>query len=271
MTKNVYNILLLSDLSESGEAALKSTVAMAKIIKANIHLFFVQKPIDIIEKENQLSAQRTLNETHFATKKDIETFIAPYVKSYGVSIDYSFSYGNIKNEIKETITNQRPDIIILGKRKSKLFSFVSDNLASFVLKTYKGPVIIASGTHGLEPDTAISLGALNNSLETTSHSEFIEALINKSKRPLKLFRVTQEPTTPGGMNSLDEKETVEFVFEKGSNTLESLNKYLSINKINLLYIDRGQGNKNLKAINKGIKSVINKMDISLLVSSYQSL
>ena len=268
MKKNVYNILLLSDLSESGEAALKSTVAMAKIIKADIHLFFVQKPINIIEKENQLSAQRTINETHFTTKKEIENFIAPYIKNYGVVIDYSFSYGNVKNEIKETIENQNPDIIILGKRKAKLFSFVGDNLASFVLKTYNGPVVIASETYGLEPDVAISLGALNSSLETTRNSEFIEALIKNSKRPLKSFRVSQPSTTSGVMNSLDEKETVEFVFEKGSKTLESLNKYLSINKINLLYIDRGQGNKNLRTINKGIKSVINKMDISLLVSSY---
>ena len=86
MKNNKYKILVLSDLKKSTSATLKTAVSLAKMIDGEIEFFHVKKPIDIVEKENQLSAIRTINENHTLIRKKIEKLLR---KMYFLNPDLS--------------------------------------------------------------------------------------------------------------------------------------------------------------------------------------
>jgi nucleotide-binding universal stress UspA family protein len=153
-----YKILVLSDLNKSAGITIKSGVALAKIIDADIDFFYVKKPIEVVAEESQLSAIRTINRTYFTIDKKIKNLISPISQRYNKKINHSFIIGNIKNEITEYIDKNKPDIIVLGKQKSKILPFISDNITQFILKKHKGTIVISDNQSGLEPNTELSLG-----------------------------------------------------------------------------------------------------------------
>tara|TARA_R110002049_G_scaffold65035_1_gene170918 strand:- start:39025 stop:39840 length:816 start_codon:yes stop_codon:yes gene_type:complete len=266
MKKNKYKILVLSDLKKSTSNTLKSSVSLAKIINGEITCFHVKKPIDILEKDNQLSAMRTINQESNITDKTIQDVIAPISKDYGVNINYRFVFGNLKHEIEKHMTEQQPDIIVLGKRKSKSMHVVGDKLAHFVLKKHKGVVMIAANENALEPNKEIALGILNG-MEHSFNLEFAEDLLAHTQTPLKSFRIVKNATVLNKMDASSNNKTIEYIFEEGDNAINNLSGYLSKNNINLLCMDRGKGKAN--SISSDIKDAINTFNVSLLLTSKQ--
>lgn len=269
MKNRKYKILVLSDLKESTSNVLKSSISLAKMVDGNIEFFHVKKPIDVVGKESQLSAFRTINEQHRATKKDIQSYVNPLSEAYGLAIDYSYTFGNVKNEIRDYIEKSKPDIIVLGKRVSKTFSVMGDSITQFVLKEHDGVIMIAADNNALEPNKNLSLGLLNG---INDSFEFAENILKHSEAPLKSFRIGGNSNTLKEPNMFGDKKTVEFVFEKNDNTMDNLSNYLSKNNINLLCVNREKkktANK-LSLMKSDIKDVINKLNVSLLLSGGQT-
>ncbi len=253
-----YKILVLSDLSSSSRMVLKSTVSLAKMIDGSIELFHVKKLTDIVEIENQLSAMRTINQEQNVTSNKIRDLIAPISKDYDVNINHTFSFGNVKHEIEEYIKEHQPDIIVLGKRKSKAFNLIGDNITDFVLKKHNGVIMIAADKNPIEPNEAISLGVLNG-LERSFNLDFADDLIGHTQKPLKSFKIVKNSNTSEEIQNPSDKKIVEYVFEQGDNVIKNLSNYLSKNNINLFCLDRGKKNAN--------ENLINKLNVSLLVTS----
>ena len=268
MKNNKYKILVLSDLKKSTSTTLKSSVSLAKMINGDIEFFYVKKPTEIVERESQLSAIRALNNEHNTTDKKIQKLIKPISKDYGIQINYKFSFGHVKNEIEKHIKAYKPDIIVLGKRQSKSFNFIGDNMANFVLKKHKGVVIIAAAENALEPNEKISLGVLNG-IEKSFNIEFADDLMEYTQKPLKSFKIVNSSNTLKETQMPTDKKTVEYVFEQGDNAIENLSNYLSKNNINLLCMDRGEKKNKESLVNSDIKDVINKLNVSLLVTGEQ--
>jgi len=253
-----YKILVLSDLSSSSRMVLKSTVSLAKMINGNIKLFHVKKPIEIVEKDNQLSAMRIINQEQNVTGNKIQNLIAPISKDYGVNIDSAFSFGNVKHEIDEYIKKQQPDIIVLGKRKSKAFNLIGDNITDFVLKKHNGVIMIAADKNAIVPNEELSLGVLNG-LERSFNMDFADDLMRHTQKPLKSFKIVKNSNTSEGIKNPSDKKIIEYVFEQGDNVIKNLSNYISKNNINLFCLDRGKKNAN--------ENIINKLNVSLLVTS----
>ena len=144
MKNSKYKILVLSDLKETTNSTLQNALKLSEIIDANIEFFHVKKRTDIVDTDSQLSAMRNINKEYIVTEKKINNLITPIIGNEGISIQTSFAFGNIKNEIGNYINCYKPDIIVLGNRKRKVLSFVGDKISDFVLKSYHGTVIIAS-------------------------------------------------------------------------------------------------------------------------------
>lgn len=268
MKKNKYKILVLSDLKKSAANTLKSTISLAKIIDADIAFFHVKKPIDILEKDNQLSAMRTINQENGATDKKIQNLIAPISEEFNVNIDYSFAFGNVKSEIEKSIKAHQPDIIVLGKRKFK--SIIGDKVTQFVLKKYPGIIMIAADKNSMEPNKELSLGVFNG-LNPSINSELVEDLMAHTKKPLKSFKIAEKVEGAKEAKDAPESKTVEYVFEQSDNVINSLSNYLLKNNINLLYIDREKCLAPNKASHKtsNVDNAINKFDVSLLLIGEQ--
>ncbi|MGS0525933.1 universal stress protein [Zobellia nedashkovskayae] len=243
MEKNKYKIALLSDLTDGMHNLLKSSVSLAKMVDAEIEVFNVRKPTDIVGKDNQLSAIRTINHEYIVTDKRMKNLIAPFSKDYGVPIRYSSTFGNVKTEISRYLDDNTPNIIVLGRRKTKPFNTVDDRIINFVLSIFKESVMIVSEENGLEPNMNIGIGTLNCSNELLS-SSFPEALFANANSPLKAFSIVNGPITQPQSHEFLGKKIVDYVFDYNDNTMKKLPIYLSKSKVDLLFVERKKKRKN---------------------------
>lgn len=255
MKNNKYKILVLSDLNKTTSNTLKSSVSLAKIVDTDINFLYVKKPTEVIKKENQLSAMRAINKDHLVSNKKIKDLIKPISENYNVNINHTFTIGNLKNEIDKYIDDNKPDVIILGKRKSKVINFIGDNIIQFILKKHKGIIVIVDDKNVLEPNKELQIGLFNS---TKANSIFTNNIVKSTKKPLKSFKIAEDS------NSLKEEvgeKTSEYIFTKGDNALKNISNFISKSKINLLFVDRKKEN----LINTNIKDLINILDCSLIL------
>ena len=270
MKKNKYKILVLSDMKRSTSTVLKSAVSLAKMINGDIHMFYVRKPTDIVAKENQLSAMRTINKEYPKTEKKIQEIIEPISNEYDVNIQSSFSFGNVKNEILLYIKENNPDIIVLGKRKTKTFNIVGDRVTDVILKTFEGVIMIADGNNTLDPNGQFSLGVLNNA-KNAFNIDFAENLLENTQKPLKSFKIIKNSTDlKETETSFPEIETREYVFESNDNAINNFSNYLVKSQVNLLCLNRDkQYSKKAESINSSINDLVNKLNVSVLITGRQ--
>jgi 4-hydroxy-3-methylbut-2-en-1-yl diphosphate synthase IspG/GcpE len=114
MKKNKYKIVVFSDLKDSLNSILESTLSLSKMINGDITLFHVKKASEVVNMENQLSAIRTINGDYLEMENRIKSIVDAFSKDYSMPIKYSFSIGNLKNEIAQYINEEKPDIIVLS-------------------------------------------------------------------------------------------------------------------------------------------------------------
>jgi len=248
-----YKILVLTDLKRNSNHLLKSSISLAKIVNADIELFHVKNASDIVERENQLSAMRSINKEYVKTEQKIKKLIAPFSSDYDVNIKSSFAFGNPKKEISKHIEELQPDIVVIGKRRPNPLKFIGDQITQFVLKQYNGTVLIASNHSALEPNQQISLGLLNG---TNDHLnvDFAEDLIGHAQQPLKSFKIIKSCKSESKNSISGSRKEIEYVFEQSDSVLKNLSRYLTKNKVNLLCVNRENND------------AISKLDVSLLVA-----
>lgn len=261
MKKNEYKILVLSDLTKSAASTLRSSANLAKIIDGNLEFFCVKKPTDIVKKENQLSAIRTINQKYNIIGKEIEKIVKPISDIYNLPIKYNYTFGNLKNEISNYISIHKPDIIVIGKRKSKILGILGDNISDFILKIFDGIIMIVSDKHELAISDQLSVGILNDPKQLKS-KDFIESLIAVSKSPPKVFKTLEKSSSEKENSSYFSKKTIEYVFEKGDNTLKNIANYSTKSKTNLVFLDRTKNQNNYT-----LKEAINNFNCSLILTN----
>jgi len=259
MKKN-YKILVLSDLNKSTSKTLKSSISLAKIVNAEINFFHVKSPSDVVDTENQLSAMRSINQNYIITNNKITKLINSISNAYNVNVNHTFTTGNVKNEIEKYIEENKPDIIVLGKRKSKLVNFIGDNITQFVLNKYKGIIVIADGNNVLEPNKELALGLFNNSI---TNDAFLREIIESTKKPLNYFKIVESLTTTNGENILN-NNTIEYAFVKGSSVVKNISNYLSKSNVDLLCINRVNSISGTTKTN--LSNLISKLDCSLILT-----
>lgn len=267
MKNSKYKIVVLSDLKKNAITTLKSSVSLAHMIDADLELFHVKKHVDIIKRDNQLSAMRSINEEFISTKNKIKALVDPVSEAYDISIKSNFSFGNIKDEIKTYIKDNKPDVIVLGQRDAAPLKLIGDSITHFLLKEFNGVVMISSSNNALIPNEKMTLGVLNGS-DKTFNTALSKDIITHIETPLKSFKVinSQHEKTKGASDF--KEDTLEFVFEKNDNTIPTLSSYLSKSNINLLCVDRDEnsanGSKSPSVL--PLKETVNKLNVSLLVS-----
>ncbi|OMP32062.1 universal stress protein [Mangrovimonas sp. DI 80] len=262
MESKAHHILVLSDLGVATEATLKSAISLANMIQGNIELFHVKRAGDIVHKENQLSAMRSINEEKSSTKKKIQELIQPISEAYGIEIPFNFAFGNVKNEIASHIKGNRPDIIVMGKKQSKLLGLGSDGLTQFVMEEFKGILMIVGSENSLEPKHPLSLGVFNGNFPS-----FAGRLLAYTKQPLKSFKIANGDVAKE--EQTDAYETVEYVFESGDQSIKNMSSYLSKSNVNLFCVDRGRTKtgQEVKTKHSDITNIVNNFNISLLISA----
>lgn len=257
MKTNKHKILVLSNLENTVNSTLKSTISFAKIIGANVEFFHVKQPTDVVGSDSQLSAMRTINEEFVATNNRLQALADSISKTNSINVNYSHAIGNVKDEIKKRLSETRPDMVIIGKRKPKTLNLIGDRITEFVLKNYEGSVVMASEINGIEPDKEVSLGFFNNNTDYSS-LKFISELLSHSKKPVKTFN-----THSSSNNATDnDTKTVEYTFDDNDKFMDNLKMYLKRSEVNLFCLDRCQ----MDQTKKNITNLLDKIDVSLMVT-----
>lgn len=270
MKKNKYKIVVLADLKKSVSSTLKTAVSLVKMIDGEISFFYVKNASNVVERDNQLSAMRSINHDYTETDNKIKKMVESISNEYQIHINYSFVFGNVKHEIDDYIKQKKPDIIVLGKKESNPLSLVGDNMAQFVLKHFDGTILIADAKNTLEPYDKISLGLLNN-METLLNTNIAEDLLANTQTPVKSFKIVKKSGVLNDANVASQIDTIDYVFEQNDNSIKNLSNYISKNNINLLCLDRMKKSSKNKSnpVKQDIKDII-KLDVSLLFTGKQT-
>ncbi len=258
MENKNYRILVLSDLRKTTEVILKNTASLAKMIGGEIALLHVKQPLGVVKQDNQLSAVRSINDTYTSTKNDIKQLVKPVTSEYGIGVDTFFKVGNVKEEINRKIQEFRPDIVVLGQRKSTPFKLLGDNITKHIMSTFDGLVLISSHEQVIGSGKELSLGTLNGS-QNLMKVGLLEQLMKQSSQPLKSFKikhgkneVTQETPT--------DKHMVEYVFEPQDNAIKNMSTYLTRTNVDLLFMDLDD------VANINVKNLIGKFNVPFLLA-----
>jgi len=265
---NKYKIAVFSDLKESLGNTLKSTLSLAKMFNGDIAIFHVKKASDVVTEDSHLSAIRSLNSEYIGMDNDINAIVSTYSKDFGVPLTYSCAIGNLKNEIALYIEKEKPDFIVLGKRKSKKFNILGDNLIPFILKKHHGPILLTDEQQVLDLENDLSLGVLSGP-EETSIATITETLLHHSQKPLKSFKILNNVDDRVKLETSKARKEVEFVFESNDNSIKNLSNYVAKNKVNLLCINRLRNYRDKKntsfTMPTNINDIINNINVPLIL------
>jgi len=231
-----YRISVLLDLSKSAELVLKNTVQLAKKINGSIEVFHV-KPADIIKGDSQLSAIRTLHQDDRITRAKLEEIINSIGKEENLRIDYKLEYGNVKNRVRDYLVAKKPDILVLGKRKSKI-GILGESITDFVINHANTNILILGDDDKLHSFQDISVGIFGNDLKD-SDLAILQDLKRDSQKPVRLFNIKEAETTDEP-KTYPWQETISYVFAKGTNALDGLTSYVGKTDTELLCIPKSK-------------------------------
>lgn len=259
-------IVVLSGLKNDIDGTIRSAAGMAKMIDAEVDFFHVKKPTEIVNKESQLSAIRTINREQIKMERQLKDLIEPYAAKYDVRINCRFSMGNVKSEIEDFINKTKPDMVVMGKRKSGPLKIIGDRVTDFVLDTFPGIVLITPDVNALEPQKELSIGVLNADAKTSS-TEGLNDFMKHADHKIKSFRIIEK-----GQNQVNESnqanDRMEFVFEKNDNTISKLSDYLEKSQVSLLYLNRNDNKSRKTGVSTiPLKDIINKVNVPMLLTN----
>lgn len=257
-----YKLLVLMDLSQASEIALTNAVQLAKAIDGRVEVLYVKAPTEVVKYENQLSAMRTIHEDNRTTKAQLQEHIKEISKKEDFPITSRIAYGNIKGSIKDHLSDSQTDIVVLGKRKSKLANFLGNGITEFVLSDCNVNVLIVGEDHKLHSFKDISLGIYGNKVEE-SNLGVINDLNKQTTKPLKLFSVRSPQDKPVEQEA-STKETVSYVFSEGTNALDGLASYVLKTNTQLFCITKKQ-TKGLSFQPDSARQIAKKLDIPVLI------
>lgn len=257
-----YSISVLLDMTKSSEYVLKSAVELARRLNGTIEVFHVKPTTNLIKGDSQFSAIRTLNLDDRSTRAEIKNLISKIDATKELSISYKLEYGNVKNRVRDYLTLQKPDILVLGKRRPRL-GILFESITDFVIDNVRDTNVLILGKddkfHSFED---INLGIFGSGFEDND-LEVIRDLKRDSDKPVRHFgiandRENDQPIYPW-------HKTVSFTFSNGSNTVDGLVNYVSRTNTELLMCAPNKGEKKSLFKSSPIKEVVRKANVPLLI------
>ncbi|MEO9890883.1 universal stress protein [Aurantibacter sp.] len=257
MKNNKYKIVIFTDLKESMDTNIKSAINLAKMINGEIELLHVKKALDVVNKESQLSAMRNISSKYVAAENKLKSIVSSFSKDYDIPLSYTLTFGNLKNEISSYLEEKKPDIVVLGKKKSKLSNKLRVDSIQFILKKHNGPIFITDNEICFDLNNDLSLGVLND-IESFTKYQFTEDLLERSKKPIKSFKILNDSNK--AETAIANKSTVEFIFDKSDNVMQNISKFVSKSNLNLVCLNRNTTTKPLK-----INDIIENLNVPVLL------
>lgn len=152
-------ILVPIDYSLHADHAVKFAIEVAKKINAEVHIFHGVEVQELITTPSFMVLPQTdLAELQEVAAKEMEKYLDtiranPTLKSpYLPNITGSIAIGRIKAVIDQAITDQQPDLLIMGKEgKGKLDRFFLGSTSKEMINNSTVPILLVPPTAVYEP------------------------------------------------------------------------------------------------------------------------
>lgn len=252
-TKNSkYSIAVLMDLSNASALALSNAAQLAKAIDGRVEVLHVKVPTSIVKNDNQLSAMRSIHKDSRDSKNQIKEAINTISKQENLKISLKMVYGNEKNSVKEYLAENKPNFLVLDKRKSKILDALGNGVN----------VLITNEAHKFHSFKDISLGIFDDNLEE-SGLEIINDLKRENTQPLRLFSIKgNQESTPKASSQL--QDAISYVFTEGANVLDGLSSYVNRTNTQLLCIPNTRKARFAFQTDR-TKQLVNKLNVPVLI------
>ncbi|MFD2098587.1 universal stress protein [Flagellimonas iocasae] len=234
-TSAKYRISVLLDLTKSSEQVLTNAVQLAKTLDGAVEVFHVKPAADVVQRESQLSAIRTIYKDDRDTRSQMQKLIGTIEREERMTISYRLEYGNVKNRVRDYLALQRPDILVLGKRRP---GFLGDSITDFVINETETHVLITGKDDKFHTFKDLNLGVFTNGLRENG-LEIIKDLKRDSDKPVRVFNIKGK-VQPSEQELNPLQKSVSYVFTEGANALDGLVSYVSRTNTQLLCVPKSQ-------------------------------
>ncbi len=179
------------------------------------------------------------------------------------------AYGSIRKAIKEYMSKNNPDIVLLGKTKSSLADLFRQSVTKFVLKHCNVNVLIVGEDHKFHSYEDVSLGVYGEVIEQNGF-EIIKDLKQQNNNPIRFFRIGKQKDSQEQFKiKHSEQNAVSYVFSEGANAIDSLAAYISRTNTQLFCIPRKSSNNGssfrFDGVEIPVNQVIQRLDIPVLI------
>ncbi|WP_222984198.1 universal stress protein [Flagellimonas meishanensis] len=254
-----YRISVLLDLSDTSEILLMNAVRLAKAINGSVVAFHVKPVLSLVDRESQLSAIRNIRDQEKTARNTLQQLAAKVGESENMPISVSVSSGNVKSQIKEYLQEEKPDILVLGKPRSR-GGLLGDSITDFVVDKVNIHVLIMVEDHQLETFEGLNLGIFGREFPKNGLA-IIDALKKDNDRQLRVFHIKNQQAQTVTSSA---HKTIDYVFTEGANALDSLVKYVMRTNTQLLFIPKRK--KNTFAFQTSpSKEVLRKSDVPIFI------
>ncbi|MDX1470649.1 MAG: universal stress protein [Flavobacteriaceae bacterium] len=258
MKTNKNKILVLTDFNRMASATLNNTLGIAKKMDANVEMFHVKSPLEVIQTENPLLAKRSLNRAHINTQKSFEDLISS-VDLGAISVRYSYSVGRLKKEIKKKLEEDQPDMVVLGKRLKNPLKLYRDGFTNFIIKSTNCPVMIASSQYDDATQSNLVPAFYNDSVSIFSNFRILGKL-KEGYDTVREYKIVSKTDKTINETDYEDKKRIQFVFERSDNAINTLSSYLTKNNINLFFVQWEN------QLNRDLRTLIDKVEVPVLIA-----
>lgn len=263
MEKIEPKIVVFSDLKDSIHPSLSSAIGLAKALNGRLELFTVINPGKVVQRDNQLSAMRSINDESVAVKKKMDSLLETYSRENGIKIGRSYAIGNVKIQLEQFLKERKPDIVVLGRRAPKPLKIIGDRVTEFIIDLFNGFVLVAPDTGAFIPNPEISIGGLNVQDSQLEHP-IARALIQNNPKPWISFKIAKNNEA---YRKVSESATgrTEFVFDHNVNVMDALPNYIRSKRVDLLLVNRERFlGKDSTLKSPTARELVNKVDAALV-------
>ena len=225
-------VLVLLDLEQSPAELLESAAVITKKVDGRLQALHIRMPIEAIEQANQFSAKKEFYAHYQNTKEQLEPIIEKVSIKEELPIDYSLIYGHVGNQIAEAIHQKQPDIVVLGKRKTKLGGLLGDRVTKTVLNTAPKSIYIVNTSAILNNFEGIAVGILEDT--SSIKDDMLEAIVEKQNNKINFFGIGKSDKKTMDKNPEDSH----YIFPENNASVSNMASYIKKTKTQLFCISK---------------------------------
>ena len=226
-----FRFLVVFDQSKAAHVGLQNAINLAKPINGAIDILCINQLSNIEKTENQVAFLRELKEMHQRIKLEMQKLVNLISDTEELTIIYSYTYGNLIEEVQKHIQMTEPDMVVIGRQKRGFLNSFNIRKLNQLRVNYDGLILLSGEKNNLSNTKKLKLGFLDEK-EINNSFNLIQELIRKTKPILSVFTIFNKKN----VKKESKPKKVIYEFEENDVVDSNITNYIHKNRIDLLCV-----------------------------------